>query len=708
MKNVFLRLLVSLSLLNIVLFANTAKEYLSVFNGLKSQKIVTMNAQTSITVPIPDRWRVKSVLLHIEYVPSKALVSQRSVLSLYFNGVVLYQQKLNLKGIDRYTADIKIPVELISDYNNIKIIASQHYCMNCCEKEDSPELWTEIFWKNSYIKVDYEEKKIKSNLSYLKSFVLDDKQFNPLKFGILLQNKNDFFVTLGGEVAGFLGKIIKYRKIYVNSVDNIFYNEDIFVIGTKDFVKRILKIDNDLANIFVLPNPLFPTKSIVVLTADDEKELKKVVDTFISIKKSTLLGKNLNVENFKQPLIKAYESPRIMPLDKKISLYDLGYNDLKFYHPSYSYDVFFNISPDIYLYSKRDMVFHLAYNYGEGARKDSIINIFLNGKFLTQIKANKDYGTILEEKDLKIPVYMLAPGKNKITIQYGLMPTGKGFCVAPNFYELQGTVFAKKTYIKLPNLPHWREMPYIELFTTSAYPFSIYPDLKDTQIFLSSKSKNLLSSFYTLMAYMGGKIWVPFYSLSVVSDVENLNRNKNIIAIGNSFPKDFYNNLPIKISEDNVVLKYSIFHKIKNIIKSKVLGLKEKEDLKVILSMKDNLENETIFTEGESPYKSNKTVFLITSNSYKDIYQNIKSLYIPKFASKIKGDFVVVDNLTNKVYHANLAKKYYVGHLPLFEYLVYKLGFSFEWLLVYSLIVIMILIVIIKLLLDFREKRIKK
>jgi len=706
MKNVFLKLLFSI-IISVFLFANSNIEYLNSFSGIKTKTIRGTNAQTQISIPIPSRWNIKKVTLHVEVIPSKALVGKRSVLTLYFNGIALYQQHLN-SNVDMYSIDVNVPVFLIDDYNSLKITASQHYCMNCCENEGAPELWSEVLWNKSYIKVNYQEKKIKENLTYLKDFVLDDKQYSPLNFGIFLENKDDSFITLGSKVSGFIGKSIKYRTIYINSVNNFLKNEDIFLIGTKQFVKKILNIKK-LPNILILPNPIYPTKSIIILTADNEDELNRVVNSFISIKKSILLGKYLNIKHFTKPVISAYESPNIIPLDKKISLYDLGYNNLKFYNPSYTHDITFNISPDLYLYSSSTMLLHLAYNYGQDARKDSVINIFLNGKFLKQLKINKTYGSILEEKDIKIPMYLLAPGKNTITIQYGLIPTSpSGFCQAPNYQELHGTVFANKSYIKLPNRPHWIEMPHLELFTTAVYPFSIYPDLKDTEIYISSKSNDLLSSLYTLSAYMGEKVLVPFYSLKVISNINNIDKNKNIIAIGNNLPKNFYINLPIQISDHTVMLKYSIFTKIKNLIKSEILHLKDQENLKVILSIKDNLTNETIFTEGESPFKDGKTILLITSNSYKDIYKNVKKLYKPKFVSKIRGDFVVVDKLTNKVYHTSIAKKYFIGHLPLIEYLVYKLGFSFEWLIFYSVLVLMALVIILKILLDFREKKIKR
>ena len=707
MKNVFLKLSVSFFVFVSILFADTKIEYLNVFKGLKQEVIKGIEAQSDVSVPIPQRWKVNSAILHIEFIPSKALVSQRSVLSVYFNGVVLYQQKLN-NGVDIYSANIKVPSILLSDYNDIKLIANQHYCMNCCENGNSPELWTEILWKNSYVKLNFNPEPVLNNLTYLKNYILDDKQYNPLNFGILLQNKDDDFITLGAKISGFLGEMIKYRKIYVNSVKNIFSNQDIFVIGTKEFVKKLLTLKGDIPNIFVLQNPLFPSKGIVVLTAENKKELKKIINGFISIKKIALIGDNLNFVRFKKPEIKAYESPLLIPFDKKISFYDLGYQDFKYYNPGYKYSVYFNIPTDTYLYSKSKMHFHLTYNYGSGARKDSVINIFLNGKFLTQLPIKKSYGTILEEKDIDIPIYMLRPGKNFITIQYGLVPTGKGFCASPNFNELQGTVFAQKSYIKLPNLPHWVEMPYLEYFTDSVYPFSIYPDMKHTEFYISSVNNKILSSLFTLCAYMGEKIRVPFYSLKVVSDENLIDKNDNIIALGNDFPDNFYKNLPIFIDNENIELRYSLFKKIKNLIRSKILHLHQKKNLQMILTLKDKLEEETILTMGQSPYSDNKTILLIYSDNPENILSMVKKLYKPKYLSKVKGDFVVFDKLTNNFYYASLAKKYYIGHLPLLEYMLFKLGYSFNMLIIYTVLIIFVLVVIIKLLLDMREKRIKK
>ncbi len=658
---------------------------------------------TVLTIPIPDRVKIKKAMIHIEYIPSKALVKQRSVLTAMFNGVALYQQKLD-PNIDIYSYDISVPLYLIKDINKFKIFVTQHYCTDCCEDGSSPELWTEILWDKSYLKINYDYKKMNNDLLTYRDYVLDYKNFSPISIGIMTETDSDDYLTMGARISGYLGSVIKYRKIYIKRVKNINKDMDIFLIGSTDYVKQVLKIKKDIPNIFVMKNPKYPNRAIIVLNAEDKTELKNIIDSFISIPKNLLMGKSIDVSKYKKPLIDAYESPLYIPLGKKVYFSDLGYDDLKFYHPSYQYTVNFNMPPDVFMISQKKFTFHLFYNYNEAVKDSSAINIFINGKFVTALKADKTYGTLLEDVELRIPVYMLKPGKNSITIQYALQAPGGGHCQRPNGLLMQGTVFSSKSYIELPRFPHWREMAYMELFTTTAYPFSIYPDLKGTQIYIAKKSKNLVSAMYTLMAYIGEKTFVPLYNVSVVSSQGDIKKSSNVIAIGANLPKEFYKNTPIMFDDDKITLRFNAFKKIEDTLKNRLLGMKENENLQTIIKLKDDLINETILTEGRSPYGGDKTFLIITSKSDKDILKSIKNLYEPKFAGYIKGDLVIIDTKKDNVYYADVGKKYYVGHLPWFEYFMFKIGFSYPMLVLMFLIVAMTIVVVLKLLLDLRLK----
>jgi hypothetical protein len=697
--------LLILVLFFIMAFANEKTVKLSEFYPSTSY-LQGMRGYADITIPVPNRIKIKKALLHIEYIPSKALVAQRSVIRISLNDVTIFQQRLD-SAVDMYSYNIRVPLYLIKEFNKLKITASQHYCMNCCENPSSPELWTEILWKKSYLKLDYDYKDVNATLINYRDYVLDYKNFSPIKIGIMTQGKDRAYLTMGARISGYLGSVIKYRKIYVCDVRDLNTSADLFLLGNKEYVKRVLNLKTDVKDIpdvFVLPNPYDSKKAVMVLSAEDKYKLKDIVDSFISIPKNLIVGKSMDVERYKKPALEAYESPLYIPLGKKVYFKDLGYGDLKFYNPLYQYDIKFNIPPDVFLISQKKFTLHLYYNYNSAVEKASAINVFLNGKFITALKIKDNYGTLLEDVKLKIPVYMLNKGENKITIQYALQAPGAGYCKDRNYRLLQGTVFSDKSYIQMPDFSHWTEMAYLHLFTSSAYPFSMYPDLRDTQIYLSHVTPKLVSSLYTLCAYMGEKTLVPLYNVNVVTSKGDIGKESNVIALGSDLPKEFFENMPIKFDANYITLKYDAFKKIEDTLKRRFFNKEKNGNLKTILKMKDDLIDQTVITEGQSPYSQDKTFMIITSKKDTDILNTVKNLYKPKFSGNIKGDLVVVDNENDKVYYADIGKKYYVGHLTLFEYVMFKIGFSYTYMIFMFLAVAVLIVIMLKFLLDRRKK----
>jgi hypothetical protein len=522
----------------------------------------------------------------------------------------------------------------------------------------------------------------------------------------MTQDKDKVFLTMGAKISGYLGSIIKYRKLYVNNTDDLNVSEDVFLLGDKKFVKKVLDINSsDIPDVFVIANPYNPVNAVIVLSANDRYRLKEIVDAFISIPKNLIVGKSLEITKYKKPVLNAYESPVYIPLGKKVYFSDLGYEDFRFYRPSYQYKIKFNLPPDVFIISQKKFTLHLFYNYNSAVEKASAINVFLNGNFITSLEIKDSYGTLLENTKLEVPVYLLNRGKNTITIQYALKAPGAGHCKSANYELLQGTVFSKKSYIKLPEFSHWTEMAYLQLFTTTAYPFSIYPDLRDTQIYLSHITPDLISSMYTLSAYIGEKTLVPAYNLSVITSKGDIDKNSNVIVLGSDLPKEFFENMPIKFDANYITLKYNAFKKIEDTLKNRFFDEHKNENLKTILKMKDELINETVITEGKSPYSDDNTFLIITSQKDGDILKTVKNFYKPKFAGNIKGDLVVIDNNNQKAYYADIGDKYYVGHLTLFEYVMFKIGFSYVYMIFIFLILAILLVILLKLLLDRRKKR---
>jgi hypothetical protein len=285
-----------------------------------------------------------------------------------------------------------------------------------------------------------------------------------------------------------------------------------------------------------------------------------------------------------------------------------------------------------------------------------------------------------------------------------MMPPGGGFCISPNLYTLRGTIFSQRSYIQIPELPFWFEMPYLEFFVSDAFPYSINPDLKETAIYLSEKDPNNITALLTLSAYMGTKIGIPFLGLTVTSDVSKL-KDKDIIALGKNLPLEFYKNSNLKISDANIDLKYPVLKLVKESLKSKIYGNEEKENKLAKLTYQNALTNQVFYIMAQSPYNNDRTITIITSENIQNLPNAAYRLFLPKYAGTIKGNVTIWDFYINQYFSDKINPTYFIGYMPFFEKLLYEFGYSPTKFILGFLAVVVILSLIIKKLLDIREKR---
>jgi hypothetical protein len=664
-----------------------------------------IEAEYNIKVPIPNRFIVKDMTLHIEIEKSPTLLKERSYFSVFWNNKLTYQSVYN-PLVDIVTADIKLPTNNLEPFNDLKIRSIHHYCLNCCEFEGSPELWAKIDLENSYIKIVYDEKPILQDTLLIRDYVLDMKNFNPVRLGMITEDTTDKYLELASKLAGYIGSFIRYRRIFISYHKELPSDRDVFIIGTKSFIKNFLNLQNgNFPDIYIIPNPNDITKAVVLISGDSLDQIEKNINNFIKVKNELFTGRFYQIYQGKNPEMEKFESNNLIPLGKKVYFYDLGYDDIKvaglFPPPA---EIEFNIPVGVFVQGKKKILFHFAYNYGAGAREDSVINIYLNDKYVTSLKMDKKYGIVLKEEDIKIPAYLLVPGKNKLKIEYAMMPPGGGFCITPNLYTLRGTIFSQRSYIQIPKLPLWFEMPYLEFFVSDVFPYSINPDLKETAIYLSEKDPDNITSLLTLSAYMGTKVWTPFLGLTVTSDISKL-KDKDIIALGKNLPLEFYKNSNLKISEANVDLKYPILKLIEESLRFKISGNKEKENKLAKLTYQNALTNQVFYIMAQSPYNNDRTITIITSENIQNLPNAVYRLFFPKYAGTIKGDVTIWDFYINQYFSDKINPTYFIGHMPFFEKLLYEFGYSPTKFILGFLAVVVILSLIIKKLLDIREKK---
>ncbi|MEQ8516468.1 MAG: cellulose biosynthesis cyclic di-GMP-binding regulatory protein BcsB, partial [Chromatocurvus sp.] len=148
-------LLAAVFLLPATATASTDVLRLSEFRGEGSQLMLRGQAPSAdLFIPLSTASRVESAELELHLVNSIALIEDRSVLRVNFNGVTVGQVRLR-RDRPEILATITLPASLWEPgFNRLQFAASQQVEAQCASP-DAPELWTEIDLYASQLRVEH-------------------------------------------------------------------------------------------------------------------------------------------------------------------------------------------------------------------------------------------------------------------------------------------------------------------------------------------------------------------------------------------------------------------------------------------------------------------------------------------------------------------------------------------------------------------------
>ncbi|HIP33612.1 MAG TPA: hypothetical protein EYG89_02510 [Bacteroidia bacterium] len=671
----FLLLLFSFS------FSEILSVKLSTLTGNKSVELKGIRANYIIHIPLNPLWKVNKVILFLYFKSSAALKAERSEISVLLNNQLISSKKLGREGI----INISLKNPNLRDFNTLDIRVSQHYCINCCEDKNSPELWTYLDFEKSYIIFNYKERKFPKSIAFLKEVFLSTRLLSPIEFDFILEDRKPSFIKPASILAGFLGAKIKYRDIYIDYSEKL-REKNTFIIGTYNFISEILKSYKPDGNIQIVRNPLNPSRFVLILTGDTEEEVLNSVLAFILAPSAYLSEESVYVSEVSLPSFKPYSSPILLSPGQEINFGKLVKDDIVINGYGQRVNISFFIPPDLFLTPKEKIKIKLFYNHGLLVREDSTINLYINDKFVYSIPVDPEDERELKVAEIKIPTSVLKKGFNILTIESALVPYKRGFCSIANYKNSKLVIYGNSS-IYLPTLVHWTEMPYLEYFTYTGYPFTFYPDMKNTLVVLESTDKKTLSSLFTLFAFIGSRVQIPPFRVEISTNITQENRNKDIIFFW----------------KKNSLVRKSILSSSNSEVKIRgLINGREGNVFKVFLR-----KNSISFTLAmrESPFKKGRTILVFNSKDSDTLYEFIKVLYKPMILSKVRGDTVFYNKESIEIYSFSSGNKYYVGNMPLYKEVYYRIGYNIKYLAVIFLISLILLSLAVKKLLDYISRK---
>ena len=441
--------------------------------------------EQSLSLPIPDRWSVTRVTADIHYTASMALDSDDSQFVFLVNG-----SPFALTRLESSTPDVRVklnipPEYLQAGYNQLSFRVVQMTKTKGCESPCSPDKFTYVNLADSYLDIEYEPKPVPLALSSIAGYLFDPKIIPEARVNLILEDQSAETLTEAGIVASGIARRHDYRKVLFSVTAEPQPGQDNVVVGREAFVRSLLDGaglslgDSSGGYLKIFPLPLAdggadPTHALLVITGKQHDHVKLAAETFANISVGFPGSQEMNAFAIQVPDIPAYAGREVLEAGKTYDFKTLNLPTATFQgiNPS-GREISFRLPADFMIQQNLTAKLLLNFAYGAGARADSALNIVVNDITVRAIRLGDQDGGAFSRYQVDIPTFLFKPGRNVISLGIELHPAAESCPLLTGNLFL--TMFETST-LTFPNMPHFVEMPKMELFMLNGFPFTRWPD----------------------------------------------------------------------------------------------------------------------------------------------------------------------------------------------------------------------------------------
>ena len=693
----------------------------------------------SLKIPIPARWELQRARLHFSYVNSTALLAQNSRLVVRLNGRPLAQATLQpLSPVGEVA--VNLPVRLLPPgYQDLEFSVSQHYTMDC-EFPEAPELWTTLELDQSYIDFEFRLKKLPLALSTILDHILDPRLATPNSVNLVIERLSPELLDLAAIVASGIAVRMDYRPIHFSLSQQIRPGMDNVLIADPKFLSQCLgegrpSIKGPILQFLHLrfPEPApstkvleDPTRALILVGGENLEQMKIAAQTLAAMSFPYPGVARMEIQNIHLPPLEPSKGKNLLSPEGVYSFQRLGLDSHTFRGMAPPpKKIAFRVPTDFSGHPNRfgKLVLHIA--YGSGLRKDSVLNVFLNEKFLSSIFLDNPQGGSYRNYEIPIPAYLLRRGQNVLSFAPVLTPLITGYCEFIQTENLLLTLFGDSTF-HMPPMFRWVDLPRMELFFEDGFPFTRFADGREATVFVAEKSWECSAAALNLLAIAAQKVGYPALGIRFQFDPPG-QANEEMIAVGplSQMPEELKKGSPLQLSAPEKI-PYVQWKRLEE--KASKEGSWLSSFLEKFLPLPPGRyfsqpaftvdshqvsglgPRRILLSQFQSPFKEFRTVLLLTGESSKDLLEGSGSLWEPSVQGRLHGDLAIVEIREPDFPLTAMAvgSKYYVGEADLLSRLSLWLYNHPGMLLLFLLLALVILTAgIYYFLRAFRRRRLK-
>lgn len=536
-------------------------------------RLAGTDARLEIPIPLPDRWQARELTLNLVYRNSVSLLREHSQLRVELHGLVIAQFPLDPNRPEG-RATIRLPLDLLkSGYNPLRFSVAQHTVIGQCEDPTAPELWTQIDARQSTLRLEYERRPVTTRLSRLDD-IFDQRHWGEARLHIpmIVAQPDNNQLRWGALVAQAAALRFEYVPLQVNFGPLIeadssspvapdrfpvwknatdFATSDLALIGTRDQLAPLLGTawasgvtDGYLA---ILPRNDDPTLALLVVSGRDEAEVSRAATTLSLINIPFPDASSVLISNLDIAPAPPDSGPRRLPAGTSARLEQLGVATTTLLSPLQParmatstglltlqsmlqpLAIEFWAPAGLYIGGDAEATLSLHFSYGASLRRDSVLNVRVNGVFARGIALDNPQGASFINYEVRFPLNLLRAGRNRIELIAMMAPAETDFCALRQGENLLLTVYDDSS-LRLPSASQFTRLPDLRLFSRSGFPFLHDPQGGELAVQVIGNAPETIAAAWTLLGRLVQITSIPLHKALIGFNVDTSNRE--LIAVG--------------------------------------------------------------------------------------------------------------------------------------------------------------------------------
>jgi len=621
--------------------ADIMKIPLQQLTPLKSLELRCVSDEREVQLPVPERWQVKRLVLHLRYTVSAGLLPDTSTLVVKVRGEPVAQARLNPMAPEVKLGIDIAPRLLQPGYDSISFAVAQHASRQQCENPCTADMWTNISLRDSYVEMEYDWKPLPRELSALSTHVFDPRLMPQGEVHIVTQDSTAESATLAGIVASGIARRFDYRPVGFTVSHQLRPGVDNVLVGRLDFARKFLGDEVAAAAgkggyMRLLPmrgadGALDPSRALLVIAGVDENAAKLAAVTFSNISFRFPGTDEMRAFSFAMPDVAQYSGRETIATDQLYTLKTLNFPTQSFVgiNPG-SRSITFRLPPDFHIRPNQYAKLSLNFSYGAGLKNDSSLMVSVNGRGVRAVQLDSASGGFIDGYKLEIPTYVFQPGTNTLSFTASLHMGGQ-LCdlIMPDGLFL--TIYDVST-ITFPPMPHFVEMPKLELFMHSGFPLTRWPDGHEAYVWIADKDDRSLAAALNILGVATQRNGFPLFGLTFTYDRPKESGEILVVGAAASMDKELRAAAPLKLMEDGATVPYPV-----------VRGWNIETVAATSVQQAALGDGRGLMMQFQSPYQGGRTVTVLTGMRAVDVLAASQALLTGEVQGRTTGDLVLIE-----------------------------------------------------------------